>query len=109
MSDKQETNVAYAGPPGGGLGFQLAGIDVVACENEKELLSVLKKEKGGQHEIVFVDEGLAENILAEIEKLNENLLPAIVLISSSASSKKIAARKMDQLLLKAVGSDIINK
>jgi len=109
MSKRQETNVAYVGPPGGGLGFQLAGIRVLACSDEKELLDILSREKGGRYEIIFVDEGLAENVLPEIEKLNEDVLPAVVLIASSSSSKKIAARKMDQLLLKAVGSDIINK
>jgi vacuolar-type H+-ATPase subunit F/Vma7 len=109
MSDKQETNVVYIGPPGGGLGFQLAGIDVMNCSDEKELLNIIREEKGGKYEIMFVDENLAENILPEIEKLNEDVLPAIVLIASSSSPKKIAARKMDQLLLKAVGSDIINK
>jgi len=102
-------NITYLGPPGAGFGFQLAGMMTTECSSGDELLSSLKQlvadKKAG---IVFVDESLAEGVMDEVEKLNENTMPAIVLLTNPVESKRLAAAKMDRLMIRAVGSDIFN-
>ena len=110
MDNKEQTKITYVGPSGAGFGFQLAGIDIVACDSPSDLVSRLKEiKKEGKSGIVLADEGLAESVLDNVEKMNQDALPAIVLVTRPGKSKRIAARKMDRLLIKAVGSDILSK
>lgn len=109
MTDKEQTKIIYVGPPGASFGFRLAGLQTVDCDTSDELVSHLKDIKEqGTNGIVLVDEGLAEGKLDEVEKLNQEAQPAIVLVTRPGKPKRLAARKMDNLLIKAVGSDILN-
>ena len=109
-SEKEQVDIMYIGPEGADFGFRLSGISTVACSSPDELIKQLKalktKKEGG---IVFVDEGLAEPVLDQVEALNEDTLPAIMLLTNPAEPKRLAAKKMDNLVVKAVGSDILGK
>lgn len=110
MSEKTGVPITYLGPPGAGFGFQLAGVTTRECESDAELLLALKKLVADENAgIIFVDEMLAENVLEDIDQLNQNTLPAIVLLANSVASKRLAAKKMDRLMIRAVGSDIFGK
>lgn len=101
-------DITYIGPVGADFGFRLSGIDTVTCSSSEELIKRLKELKiNKQGGIVFVDEGLAEDVLDQVETLNEDTLPAIMLLTNPAKPKRLAARKMDKLVVKAVGSDIL--
>jgi len=101
--------LTYLGPPGSDLGFKLAGMAVAPCSNSEELLEKLQKiakeEDGG---IVFVDEELASQKLDEIERLNEAVRLTVVLLANPAKPKRLAAKRLDKLMVQAVGSDIFN-
>lgn len=104
---KPSPSLVYIGPPGLGLGFTLSGIEHQECENGEDLMARLRQLlEVGQASIIFVDESLAEPVLAEVEALNAEPLPAIVLLPS-ASRPNVMQEKMKRLLVKAVGSDII--
>lgn len=103
-------DIAYIGPAGVDFGWRLSGINAVACSSSDELIKRLKALKTNkQGGIVFVDEGLAEAVLDQVEALNEDTLPAIILLTNPAKPKRLAARKMHNLVVKAVGSDILGK
>lgn len=100
-------SLVYIAPPGLGLGFTLSGIEYQECESGENLIARLRQIKeNGLANIIFVDESLAEPVLAEVEALNAEPLPAIVLLPS-ASRLNVTQEKMKRLLVKAVGSDII--
>ncbi len=110
VSEKEQVNITYIGPAGADFGFRLSGINTVACSSSDELIKQLKTLRGNkQGGSVFVDEGLAEDELDQVEDLNEDTLPAIMLLINPANPKRLAARKMNSLVVKAVGSDILGK
>ena len=107
--EKHTTNIAYVGPSGAGLGFQLSGMTVRECSTSDEALRAIRELKHeGSHGIIFVDESLAEDKLQEIGKLNEDPLPAILLLPNPIDPKNVAAQSLQNLIIKAVGSDIVS-
>lgn len=106
MTDNS-TPLVYIGPTGAGLGFRLSGVAVVESETPEDTLRCVREFKDeGRYSLIFVDEGLAESILADIERMNEDAVPAIVLLPNPAAPKNVAQEKMKNLMIKAVGSDI---
>ena len=106
-NQKNKLKMIYIGPAGSGLGFSLSGMTVIACDSAANLLKELRGiKKNDANSIVFVDEHLAAEVLPEVESLNENALPAIVLLTNATDPKHLAAKKMNRLMIKAVGSDI---
>lgn len=100
--------LVYIGPIGLGLGFTLSGIDVVECDGSEKLISLVRQMKEeALYSLIFVDESLVQPVLPEIEQLNQDPVPAIVLLPSASSSLNVTQEKMKRLMIKAVGSDIV--
>lgn len=107
MTDTQ--TMVYIGQSGAGLGFQLSGVAVTACDDVTALLPLLRQYKNeGAYKIIFVDEGLAQPVLGEIEKMSEAALPVIMLLPRPGAALHVTQAKMNDLVIKAVGSDILN-
>lgn len=107
MSNTQSQAIAYLGPFGGGFGFSIAGVDVRECAHGDDMVKTLKSLVAAkEHNIIFVDETLAENELDVIAKLNQEPLPAIILLPNPASTQHVAATNLQQLMVRAIGSDI---
>lgn len=103
------SNIAFVGLPGSGLGFGLAGIEVREVEEASLLNKELKSLKEtSSYDIIFVDEGLAADDLETVRVLNEDTVPAIVLLPNTANPKNVAADNISQLVTRAVGSDILS-
>lgn len=103
------SQILYCGPAGSGLGFQLSGMAVQAPTDSEDLLANLKKiKKAGEYQLIFIDENLAEPVLEEITALNQDPFPTIVLLPSPGNPQYLASKKMNQMMVKAVGSDILN-
>lgn len=101
------TQIAYLGPTGAGFGFQLTGITVFEMASPDQTLQMLRRlVREGEYGIVFVDEGLAKPHLEQIAKLNEEPLPAIILLPNPANPQNVAAENLQQLMVRAIGSDI---
>ena len=101
--------IAYIGPSGAGLGFSLSGIFVEETDDPNRALALVKKWKTeGVHTIIFVDEGLAETNIDAIRTLNEDALPAIMLLPNPSKPTHTAAKNLQQLMIRAIGSDIFS-
>ncbi len=104
---KAQVNLIYIGVAGGDLGFKLAGMETLNAENGETLVITLKDIKRERpNSIVFIDEQLAEDVWDEVAKLNENTMPALVLLADPANPQNLAAKKMAKLMIRAVGSNI---
>ncbi|HLC49731.1 MAG TPA: V-type ATP synthase subunit F [Candidatus Andersenbacteria bacterium] len=105
---KQESfPIAYIGPSGAGLGFSLSGIFVEETDDPNRALALVKEWKAdGTRKIIFMDEGLAGPNLGAIRSLNEDALPAIMLLPNPSNPTHTAAKNLEQLMIRAVGSDI---
>ena len=100
-------SIAYIGPSGAGLGFSLSGIDVEETDDPAYALNlVLQWKKQDLYQIIFIDEALADPNLAAIRSLNEEALPAIMLLPNPSNPTHTAARNLQQLMVRAIGSDI---
>lgn len=105
----QSKSLVYLGPTGAGLGFKLSGITTQALASPDEVIPAIRQLKeSGEAQIIFVDEVLAAPHLADLEKLNEDTVPAIVLLPNPTAETSTAAAKMQNLIIRAVGSDIVS-
>ncbi|MEX1112733.1 MAG: V-type ATP synthase subunit F [Candidatus Andersenbacteria bacterium] len=103
----RNTNIAYIGPVGAGFGFQLTGITVFESASADEMLETLRRlVREADFGIIFVDEGLAGPHLEAVGKLNAAPLPAIILLPNPANPQNVAAQNLQQLMVRAIGSDI---
>jgi len=110
MTDREEsTKITYIGPPGRGFGFELAGIETHASTSGVMMLELVKElARAGDVGIIFIDEGLALQVLDELEAMNRQSLPALVLLPNPANPQRTAAQRLEKLMVTAVGSDIFN-
>jgi vacuolar-type H+-ATPase subunit F/Vma7 len=99
--------LAYIGLPGTGFGWRLTGLTVYEEETAAESLALLKRLQAEQsHSIIFIDENLAVDGQGEMQASSQGMLPAVVLLPNIHKYRRIAARRLDQLIIKAIGSDI---
>lgn len=104
------TPISYIGLPGTGLGYRLAGVDTFEEADGEAAVRRLKEfRESKQYQIIFLDEGLAEPVLPAVRQLNTDPTPAIVLVPNAAHPRQLAAASMQQLMMKAIGTDIFNK
>ena len=103
------SDIAYIGPTGAGLGFSLSGIHVEETEDAAHALSLVREWKAnGAYTIIFLDEALATENLDAIRTLNEDPLPAIMLLPNPSLPTNTAAKNLQQLMIRAIGSDIFS-
>ncbi len=103
------SQIAYIGPIGAGLGFSLSGIHVEETDDAAHVLSLVREWKTtGAYTIIFLDEALAAENLEAIRALNEEALPAIMLLPNPSRPTNTAAKNLQQLMIRAIGSDIFS-
>jgi V/A-type H+/Na+-transporting ATPase subunit F len=101
--------LAYIGPPGAGLGFRLSGMTVHETNAAEEMVKTLQDlVQQGTHSIIFIDEGLAKGNQEALMKFNQEPLPAIILLPNPTAPRHLAADNLQQLMIRAIGSDIFS-
>ncbi len=89
------------------MGFRALGLEVCVVntpEEGKTALHRLAKEEVG---IIYMTEQLACSMPGEIEKYQESLTPAIILIPGKEGTLGIGAKNVTTTVERAVGADII--
>ena len=104
------TTLTYIGPSGSGLGFQMSGMQVSQADTSEGLLRRIRSIlSSGPDHIIFVNERLAVDVMDEVEALNRHAMPTIVFVPDVVVASRLAADKMQRLMLRAVGSDIFSQ
>lgn len=100
-------NIAVMGDWDSIYGFGALGLSTFPVTDEKEAAKTFRKLSGGGYAIIYITEGLAQLLEEEIEKVRENLVPAVILIPGISGNTGKGIMSVKKSVEQAVGSDII--
>jgi V/A-type H+/Na+-transporting ATPase subunit F len=91
-------------------GFAAAGVAGFPAYDSAEALATLRRlAQSGEYAIIFVTEGLAEPVLAEIGRIPTGAVPAIIVVPDQGGARGIGFRKISTAVEKALGIDLLGK
>lgn len=89
------------------LAFKALGIDVfpvVSAEEARRQVDSLARDRYG---IIFITEQVAELIPETIQRYNNQIVPAVILIPNNQGTLNIGMDKINKNVEKAIGSNIL--
>ena len=89
------------------LAFKALGIDVYSVIDAKEASKTVDKMAMTDYAVIFITEQVAKDIEETIERYNNKVLPAIILIPSNQGTLNIGMERIQQNVEKAVGVNIL--
>ena len=104
--------IAVIGAPDSVIGFKALGLDtfpVDGAEGARKALhrAAKKQENGDEYAIIYIEETMAQDIMADISRYHEKPSPAIILIPGRDGPIGLGLSALKQAVEKAVGSDIL--
>ncbi|MDO5717788.1 MAG: V-type ATP synthase subunit F [Tissierellia bacterium] len=99
--------VAVIGDKDSVLAFKALGVSVytsIEANETRKLVDKLAREKYG---VIYITEQLANLIPDTINRYNEEIIPAIILIPSNQGTLNIGMDRINRNVEKAVGSNIL--
>lgn len=102
-----EYKIAALGDRDSVLGFRALGLDVFPVEDVEEAKAALRRLARENYAIVYLTEGYAKDLGAELEKYKDALTPAIILIPGKEGSLGIGMSQVKTAVERAVGADIL--
>lgn len=88
-------------------GFATLGLDTFPVATPKEAGEKLNQLAGSGYGIIYITEVLAAEIRREIEKYQDQVMPAIILIPGVNGNTGDGVESVKKSVEKAVGSDIL--
>lgn len=88
-------------------GFGVLGIDVVATDNRDDAAQKFAQLVSGEYAIIYITESLAAELEAEIDKIADRQIPAVIPIPGIKNNNGIGIKNLSKAVERAVGSDII--
>ncbi|MBQ4112436.1 MAG: V-type ATP synthase subunit F [Clostridia bacterium] len=90
------------------LGFKALGLDVHSAETVEDGRKILHRlAKDGQTAIIYLTEQYAAQMMDEVTKYKDEVMPAIILIPGKAGSMGIGMQNITDSVERAVGADIL--
>lgn len=86
-------------------GLGISAFPVEGTEEARNTLSELMKNK--EHAVIFITEDINDAVADIIAESAAEYYPSVVLVPSSAGSRKIGLRKLSRILKNALGADIL--
>ena len=99
--------IAVLGDKDSVLGFKALGLDVYPAENVEEARRTLHALARENVAVIYLTEGYAAAMAADVEKYKDALTPAIILIPSKDGSLGIGMANVKSAVERAVGADIL--
>ena len=99
--------IAVIGDKDSVYGFAALGLDVVYVGENDDPNKAFKKLCESGYGIIYITEALAEILDEEIQKTNDNPIPAVILIPGISGNTGKGIANVKKAVEKAVGSDII--
>ena len=102
-----EYKIAALGDRDSVLGFRALGLEVFPVETVEEARLTLHQLAKGNYAIVYLTEGFAKDMTAEIARYKDSLTPAVILIPGKEGSLGIGMTNVKTAVERAVGADIL--
>lgn len=101
--------IAVIGDKTSVAGFKALGIDTFEVPEGDASVTYWNEMKPADYAVIFVTEGVYEELAEDIASFKERFTPAISVIPSVKGSKGIGRREIRALVEKAVGADILER
>ena len=99
--------IAVSGDKDSVLAFRALGVHVFTAIEGNEARRIIDKLAKEEYGIIFVTEQLAQEIPETIQRYNNEVIPAVILIPSNRGSLNIGLDNINKNVEKAVGSNIL--
>lgn len=99
--------VAVIGDKDSVLAFRALGVEVFTAIDSLEARRIIDRIAKEEYGIIFITEQLAKDIPDTIERYNNEVIPAVILIPSNRGSLNIGLDNINKNVEKAVGSNIL--
>lgn len=102
--------IAVIGSSDSVIGFKALGLDVFPVDNSDAARSTLReitKPSDVEYAIIYIEETMASEMLADIAKFKDRPSPAIILIPGRDGPIGLGQTALREAVEKAVGSDIL--
>lgn len=99
--------IAVIGDKDSVLAFRALGVHVFTAIEGNEARRIIDKLAKEEYGIIFVTEQLAQEIPETIQRYNNEIIPAVILIPSNRGSLNIGLDNINKNVEKAVGSNIL--
>lgn len=99
--------IAVIGDKDSVLAFRALGVHVFTAIEGNEARRIIDKLAKEEYGIIFVTEQLAQEIPDTIQRYNNEVIPAVILIPSNRGSLNIGLDNINKNVEKAVGSNIL--
>lgn len=99
--------VAVIGDRDSIYGFASIGLNVFPVNSKLDGVKKFRQLCRGDYAVIYITEALAAELSAELEKVSEELCPAVILIPGIYGNTGEGRRLMHKSVERAVGSDIL--
>ena len=103
--------IAVMGAPDTVIGFKALGLDTFPVREADEARQLLRQmtrpEQEDEYAIIYIEEGLAKPLAADIAKFKDSPIPAIILIPGKEGSLGIGMSKVSESVERAIGANIL--
>lgn len=89
------------------LAFKAIGIEAFPVVGEEEARKTVDRLAMEEYGVIFITEQVASTIEETIERYNDKMLPAVILIPSNQGSLNIGMQRISDNVEKAVGVNIL--
>ncbi len=91
------------------MGFKALGLETYPAADAAEASAVLKKltRESDDYAIIYIEETLAQNMSAEIDRFKDSPTPAIILIPGREGSIGLGQSALKAAVERAVGTNIL--
>ncbi|WP_197276584.1 V-type ATP synthase subunit F [Clostridium massiliamazoniense] len=89
------------------LAFKALGVDVFPVIEVEEARKTVDKLAMTDYAVIFITEQVAKDIEETIERYNNKVLPAVILIPSNQGTLNIGSKRISENVEKAVGVNIL--
>ncbi len=91
------------------MGFKALGLETCPAANAHEAREALRRltRESEDYAIIYIEEGLAQQLSAEIDKYKDSPTPAIILIPGREGSIGLGQSALKAAVERAVGTNIL--
>lgn len=89
------------------LGFLSLGLDVFPAQSVEQARELLRRLAGENYAVIYLTEGYARQMTEELERYQDRLTPAVILIPGREGSLGIGMAQVKKAVERAVGADVL--